>query len=47
MLKSEEIPVMKGYVTPSTKIIIVHSEGVLCGSNEIVGEEEGSGSFNY
>lgn len=47
MLKSEEIPVKEGYVTPNAKIIIIHPEGVLCGSNEIVDEEEGFGSFNY
>lgn len=38
---------MADYVTPSAMIIIIDIEGVLCGSNEIVGEEEGSGNFNY
>ena len=47
MFKSEENLVKADYVTPSAKIIIIHCEGVICGSNEIVGEEEGSGSFNY
>ena len=38
---------MEGYIMPIAKIIVIYPEGVLCGSNEIVDEEEGSGSFNY
>ena len=46
MLKSEEISMMADYVTPSAMIIDIDIEGILCGSNEIVDEEEGFGSFN-
>ena len=34
------------YETPSMELYEVLSEGVLCGSNEGVGEEFGNGGFN-
>lgn len=34
------------YATPSMEVYEILIEGVLCGSNEGVGEEDGNGGFN-
>jgi hypothetical protein len=34
------------YVSPEFSVIEIQQEGVLCGSNEWVEEEEGNGTFN-
>ena len=34
------------YETPSVDIYDILSEGLLCSSNEILGEEYGNGEFN-
>lgn len=34
------------YVAPAFIVIEILTEGILCASNEGIGEEEGNGSFN-
>ena len=31
----------KKYITPEIEVLVVYSEGVICGSNEILDENEG------
>ena len=33
------------YITPQVEIYSILAEGILCSSNEIVGEEDGNGGF--